>query len=230
MKNHLKLIAAPKTWFVPRKKNVFILRPSPGAHSLEYGMPLGFLLRDELKVASTMGEARKIISNKEVLIDGVARTDHRFIVGLFDVLSVPKLNKQYRMLLDKKGRLRLTEINAKEASIKLVKIVGKTVLKEGKIQFNLHDGRNIISDAKAQVGDTFMVALPAVKVTKIFSAKKGAKVFLIKGKHAGDVGVLKEIKGVEVTFTADGADIDTAKDYLFVVGDKDSEINLEQKS
>ena len=44
MKNHLKLIAAPKTWFVPRKTNVFTLRPSPGAHALEYGMPLGLLL------------------------------------------------------------------------------------------------------------------------------------------------------------------------------------------
>ncbi len=227
MKNHLKLIAAPRTWFVRRKTNVFTLRPSPGAHSLEYGMPLGSLLRDELKVASTMGEARKIIGNKEVLVDGVARTDHRFIVGLFDVLSVPKLKKQYRMLLDKKGRLRLAEISAKESSVKLAKVVGKTALKGGKIQFNLHDGHNIISDAKAQVGDTFVVALPAISVTKIFHAQKGAKVFLIKGKHAGDVGVLKEIKGVEATYTVEGADVDTAKDYLFVVGDKESEISLE---
>jgi len=227
MKNHLKLIAAPKTWFVRRKTKVFTLRPNPGAHSLEYGMPLGLLLRDELKLASTMGEARKIANSKDVLIDGVARADHRFIVGLFDVLSVPKLKKQYRMLLDKKGRLRLAEIDAKESSVKLAKVVGKTALKGGKIQFNLHDGRNIVSDAKAQVGDTFLVNLPDVKVAKILPAKKGAKVFLIKGKHAGDVGTLKEIKGVEATYTLDGADIDTAKAYIFVVGDKETEINLE---
>lgn len=227
MKNHLKLVAAPKTWFVRRKTKVFTLRPSPGAHSLEYGMSLGLLLRDELKLASTMGEARKIVNSKEVLVDGVARTNHRFIVGLFDVLSVPKLKKQYRMLLDKKGRLRLAEINAKESSVKLAKVVGKTALKGGKLQFNLHDGRNIISDAKAQVGDTFVVSLPGVKVTKILPSKKGAKVFLIKGKHAGDVGVLKEIKGVEATYTMGGADVNTAKAYLFVVGDKDTEISLE---
>ncbi|MEK6809571.1 MAG: 30S ribosomal protein S4e [Nanoarchaeota archaeon] len=226
MKNHLKLIAAPKTWFVRRKTKVFTLRPSPGAHSLEYGMSLGLLLRDELKLASTMGEVRKIVNSKEVFVDGVARTDHRFMVGLFDVLSVPKLKKQYRMLLDKKGRLNLAEINAKESSVKLAKVVGKTALKGGKIQFNLHDGRNIISDVKAQVGDTFLVSLPKATVTKIFPVKKGAKVFLIKGKHAGDLGVLKEIKGVEATYTVDGADVDTAKEYLFVVGDKESEISL----
>ncbi|MDO8511024.1 MAG: 30S ribosomal protein S4e [Nanoarchaeota archaeon] len=227
MKNHLKLVATPKTWFVPRKTKVFTVRPNPGAHSLEYGMALGLLLRDELKLASTMGEARKIVNSKEVLVDGVARTDHRFMVGLFDVLSVPKLKKQYRMLLDKKGRLRLAEIAAKESSVKLAKVVGKTALKGGKIQFNLHDGRNIISDAKAQVGDTFVVSLPEVKITKILPVRKGSKVFLIKGKHAGDVGVLKEIKGVEATYVLDGADVDTAKEYLFVVGDKESEISLE---
>src|SRR3989344_521606 len=227
MKNHLKLIAAPRTWFMPRKTNVFTIRPNPGAHSLEYGLPLGLLLRDELKLASTTAEVRKIVTQKEVLVDGVARTDHRFMVGLFDVLSVPKLKKQYRMLLDKKGRLTLREINTKEAALKLVKVVGKNALKGGKIQFNLHDGRNIVSDAKAKVGDTFVISLPVVSVTKILSVKKGSKVFLIKGKHAGDVGVLKEIKGMEATYTVDGADVDTAKDYLFVVGDKDAEISLE---
>ena len=226
MKNHLKLIAAPRTWFMPRKTNVFTIRPNPGAHSLEYGLPLGLLLRDELKIASTTSEVRKIVNSKEVLVDGVARTDHRFMVGLFDVLSVPKLKKQYRMLLDKKGRLTLREINTKEAALKLVKVVGKNALKGGKIQFNLHDGRNIVSDAKAKVGDTFVISLPVVSVTKILSVKKGSKVFLIKGKHAGDVGVLKEIKGMEATYTVDGADVDTAKDYLFVVGDKDAEITL----
>lgn len=227
MKNHLKLIAAPKSWFVRRKTKVFTLRPSPGAHSLEYGMPLGLLLRDELNLASTMGEARKIISSKEVLVDGVARTDHRFIVGLFDVLSVPKVKKQFRMLLDKKGRLRLAEITAKEASVKLAKVVGKTAVKGGKIQFNLHDGRNITTDTKAQVGDTFVLSLPTVKITKVLHAKKGTKVFLIKGKHAGDVGVLKEVTDTEVIYTVEGTDVNTAKAYLFVVGEKDSEISLE---
>ncbi len=226
MKNHLKQIAAPRTWFIQRKTQVFTISPNPGAHSLEYGMPLGLLLRDNLQVASTTGEVRKILNSKEVLIDGVARTDHRHIVGLFDVLSIPKLKKQYRMLLDVKGRLTLTEITAAESAVKLAKVVGKTALKGGKIQFNLHDGRNITSNATANVGDTFVLALPTVKVTKILSVKKGAKVFLTKGKHAGDVGVLAEIKGVEATYTVDGANIDTAKDYLFVVGEKDTEIKL----
>lgn len=226
MKNHLKQIAAPRTWFIRRKTTVFTIRPNPGAHSLENGMPLGLLLRDNVQVASTTGEVRKVLNNKEVLVDGVARTDHRHMVGLFDVLSIPKLKKNYRMIMDTKGRLTLTEITATEAAVKLAKVVGKTALKGGKVQFNLHDGRNITSDAAAKVGDTFVLSLPTVKVSKILSAKKGVKVFLTKGKHAGDVGVLKEVKGMEATYTVEGADVDTAKEYLFVVGEKDTEIKL----
>ncbi len=226
MKNHLKRIASPRTWFVDRKANIFIVRPNPGAHSLENGLPLGVLLRDNLALASTMGEAKKLLNNKEVLVDGKRRKDHSFMVGLFDVLAVPELNKQYRLVMDRKGRLVLSEISAQEGMVKLSKVVGKTMMKGKKIQFNLHDGRNILSNDTANVGDTLVLALPQASVKKVLSLKKGAMVFLTKGKHAGGTGVLKEIKGNEATYSAEGEDVETAKEYLFVVGDKDTEIKL----
>ena len=159
-------------------------------------------------------------------MDGKRRKDHRFLVGLFDVLSIPEVKKHYRMVLDRKGRLSLSEITAQESALKLGKVVGKTMMKGSKIQFNLHDGRNIVSDAKAKVGDTFVLTLPQAMLAKVLPLKPGAKVFLTKGKHAGDVGVLREVKGNEATYSVDGANIETAKGYLFVVGEKDSEIKL----
>ncbi|MBI2581795.1 30S ribosomal protein S4e [Candidatus Woesearchaeota archaeon] len=227
MKNHLKRIASPKTWFVDRKVNTFIVRPNPGAHSLDNGLPLGVLLRDDLELASTMGEIKKMLNNKEVLVDGIRRKDHSFMVGLFDVLSLPELKKYYRMVLDKKGRLTLKEVSAQESTLKLAKVVGKTMMKGSKVQFNLHDGRNILSDGKANVGDTFVLTLPKASVKKILPLKNGAKIFLTKGKHAGDLGVLKAVKGNEATYSAAGADVETAKAYLFVVGEKDTEIKLD---
>lgn len=224
MKNHLKRIAAPKTWFINRKSNTFILRPNPGAHSFHHGLPLGVILRDMLAVASTMGEVRKVLHNKDVFVDGVKRNDHRFLVGLFDVVSLPELKKQYRLVLDVKGRLVLSEITEKESGIKISKIVGKTALRGGKIQFNLHDGKNIVTDAKASVGDSFVVTLPALKIAKILPLKAGMHIFLTQGKHAGDSGVLKGVKGREATYSAHDVEIDTAKQYLFVVGEKGAEI------
>ena len=141
---------------------------NPGAHALDSGLPLGILLRDNLGLASTMGEVKKLLNNKEVLVDGKRRRDHGFLVGLFDVLSIPESKKYYRMVLDKKGRLALKEISAQESSVKLEKVVGKTMLSSGKIQFNLHDGRNMVSTTAANVGDSFLVMLPEAKLKKFF--------------------------------------------------------------
>ena len=91
MKNHLKRLASPRTWRIDRKKNVFIVRPKPSGHSYDLGMPLGVLIRDFLNFSSSMRETKKILSNKIVLVDGVRRKDHRYLIGLFDVLSLRSL-------------------------------------------------------------------------------------------------------------------------------------------
>ena len=228
MKNHLKRIAAPKTVILNRKQNTFIVRPNPGAHPLEMGLPLGFILRDVLNYASTTSEAKKILNNKEVLVDGKRRKDHRFIVGLFDVISFPDLKKYYRLVLDQHGRIIVQETTVEESSIKPCKIIGKTSLSGGKIQFNFHDGKNIITDQKAKVGDSVLLQLPQFKIKEVLPLGKDATVFLTKGKHGGSMGVLKEIKGNEAIYIVDGKDIETAKDYLFVVGKKDSIITIQK--
>lgn len=226
MKNHLKRAVSPKTWIINRKENKFTIRPNPGAHALANGLPLGIVLRDKLNLASTTGEIKKILNNQEILVDGKRRKNHRLIVGLFDVVSIPLISKNYRLLVDTKGRLILIEISAEESKIKLSKVVGKTVLRGGKIQFNLHDGKNILTDKEAKIGDSFVLSLPKIEIKKILPFKEGAYVFLTKGKHAGDTGVLKTVKGAEATYSARNTNIDTAKEYFFVVGENKAEINL----
>lgn len=226
MKNHLKRIASPRTWIISRKTNTFITRPNSGAHALENGMALSVILRDVLGLASTTREAKKLLNNKEVLVDGKRRKDHRLIVGLFDVISFPELKKSYRIVMDNKGRLIVKEIPETEKDIKLCKVVGKTVLQKGKIQFNLHDGKNIISDKAAKVGDSFVVALPSLEIKDILPLQNKSMVFLQRGKHNGDQGTLKEIKETQALYEKDGQEIETAKAYLFVIGTKDAVITV----
>ena len=226
MKNHLKRIASPRTWVIDRKKNSFVVRPHPGAHAFEYGLPLGLILRDVLKLAATMGEAKKVLHNKQILVDGKRRKDSRFIVGLFDVITLPEMKKHYRLFLDQRGKLIVNEISEKGANIKPCKIVGKTMLAKGKNQFNLHDGKNIISEQKAKVGDTLVLSLPELEIKQVLSLQPKAIIFLQKGKHNGDVGTLKEIKGKEAVYEKEGKDIETAKNYLFVIGDQKPVIEI----
>ncbi len=218
MKQHLKRIASPKTWTIDRKKRTFITRPRPGAHSFSFGLPLGVVLRDFLGLSSTMAEAKKTINNKDILVDGKRRKDYRYIVGLFDVLSIPEIKKSWRALFDKKGRIIFNEITATESGLKPCKIVGKKTIAGNKIQFNLHDGKNIIADAKANVGDTLLLTLPKLEIKDVLSLEKGVAVFLTNGKHSGDNGKFKEIKNNEAIYVREKQEIETAKNYLFVIG------------
>jgi len=196
------------------------MHPNPGAHALEYGLALGMILRDNLKLAQTMGEIRKIILSNDILVDGKKQKDYRYNVGLFDVISIPHLKKHYRISLDNKGRLVVIEIPVSESSTKICKVVGKKVLAGGKIQLNLHDGKNLSGQIKARVGDSLVLNLPDLKVKEVLELQKGAAIFLIKGKHSGDLGVLESLSlnKKEALYQSAGKNVETAKDYLFVVG------------
>ena len=217
MKNHLKSIAAPRTWVLARKKNTFVVRPSPSGHPLDMGLPLSLILRDKLNYASATGEVKKLLNNNEVLVNGKRCKNHRFLVGIFDIISIPSLKKYYTIKLDSKGRIIVSEIAEKDSKIKLSKIVEKTVLKKGKIQFNLHDGNNVISNKEAKVGDSLILNLPNLEINEILPLKVGVSVFLIKGNHGGSTGVLKEIKENKAVCLIDKNEIETAKKYLFVI-------------
>ena len=226
MSGHLKRLAAPKSWKINRKENIFIAKPRPGAHSQDLALPLGVILRDMLHYAGTAAEVVKLLHTKEVLVDGIRRRDFHLSVGLFDVLTLKNINKHYRAIFDAKGRIGLAEISPAEAHLKLSKIVGKTIVAKGKIQYHLHDGKNIISTRQAKVGDTFVLALPALEIKEILPLKPGMVVFLVRGKHSRDVGIFKEVTGKEARYILDQKEVGTAKEYLFVVGEKKPIITL----
>ncbi len=226
MKNHLKRIAAPKTWHLNRGLHIYAARPNPGTHTLEMGLALGTVLRDHLHLAETMGEIKKLLNSKQVLVDGVQRKDYRFMAGLFDVVTVVDHKKHYRLVLDEKCRLQVKEISVSESGLKVSRVTGKTVLKGGKIQYHLYDGKNVIDSISANVGDSVVMELPGSKIKKVLPLKEGASIFLIKGKHGGDTGVLKQLKGRQAVYTKGSEEIETAKEYVFVVGEKASEMTL----
>lgn len=85
-KNHLKRVAAPRTWPITRKTSKWVVKPTPGAHSEERGMPLVVVLRDLLHLADKSKEIKQILHEGQVLVDGRVRKDHRFVVGMFDTV------------------------------------------------------------------------------------------------------------------------------------------------
>jgi small subunit ribosomal protein S4e len=52
-------------------------------------------------------------------------------IGIFDIISLPKINKFYRILRDKNGRHVSIEIDAEAAKTRLCKVKNKTVVAAG---------------------------------------------------------------------------------------------------
>ncbi|MDO8740378.1 MAG: 30S ribosomal protein S4e [Candidatus Woesearchaeota archaeon] len=228
MKKHLKRLAAPKSWPIKRKGTKFITRPLAGAHSLELGTPLTIILKDILGIAKNNKEVKHILNSKEILVDGKRRKEPRFLVGLMDVLSIPETKENFRVLLDKKGRLRLAKISEDEAKIKLSKIINKTIMCGGKMQLNLGDGRNVLvekNDYKSN--DVLVLNLPDQKIISALKFEKGASAYTTGGKHTAELAVIEEIKGDTIALNSKGKKFEAKKEHCFVVGKEKQLIKTE---
>ena len=226
VEKHLSRLAMPKTWKIKRKGIKWVTRPSPGPHSFKLGLPLNVLLRDILSYAHTTKEVKKILNNQEILVDGIRRKNHRFIVGLMDIVSFPKTKENFRILLNKKGNIIASPIEDKEVNIKPCKIIGKTVLKKGKLQLNLYDGKNILAKEKPNIGDTVLIELPSQKIKDTLKLEKKATVYLTGGGHIGETGIVAEIKGNMLKYKRGKDTFETLKKYAFVIGKDKSLIKL----
>ncbi len=219
--HHLKRLAMPRSWPLPRKTSVWVTRPTPGAHSLEHCMPVSLVIRDVLGLAKTSREVRFILHNELAKIDGRIVKDTRRGVGLMDVLSLG--DEHYRCVLDHNGRLRYRTISAEEAAWKVCRIEGKTTIKGGQTQLNLHDGRNIIVDDPSQynTGDSLKLGLPEQTIVDHIRFGEGTRCYLIGGGHVGETADVKEyiVKRSSMPNEVQFESFGTVTRNVFAIGD-----------
>lgn len=110
------------------------------------------------------------------------------------------------------------------------------MLKEGKIQLNLHDGRNILPGEelaeKIKTHDSLMISVPDSEIMQHFAYKEGSKVIVIGGKHSAQTGEIEEIRAVrssepnmvKIKPSEGEQSFETIDDYVFVVGEEKIEI------
>jgi small subunit ribosomal protein S4e len=233
MNKRMKRLAAPRTWAIPRKEKVWAPRPLPGKHSIEQSIPLIVALRDYLKVCDSGREAERILGRKEVYIDGRVARKGKTSVGFMDIVSMPKVNCFYRVLYDKNGKIRLISIKKDEAVWKLVKIKNKVLVKGGKVQLNMHDGRNLVVE-RAQIknfhtGDTLKISLPDQKILSKIEFQEGHLAFLTGGNHVGFVVNIEKIqktRNPKANIIHFKEEFSTLQDYVFIIGTDVSEIEI----
>lgn len=181
---HLKRNKMPKTWPLKRKGTKYLVRPS---HSLKNSIPLLILLRDMLKIVKDRKEAKKIINLGKIKVNCKKVRDEKISLSLFDIVDLD--GKKFKLILKNK-KFNVDKVEREE---KIVKIVGKKILKGSKLQVNLSDGRNYVIKEKLKTGDSVVIDLKENKIKEVLEFKPGCKVLFMTGKHLGEGGVV-EIK------------------------------------
>lgn len=227
VKRHLKRLAIPKSWDIKKKGIKFTTRPSAGAHSFELGMPINIILRDMLKYSHSNREVKKIMDNKQILVDGKIRKNHRLIVGFMDVISAPKIKEHFRVILNKKGKLSLLHITEQEAKLKICRISGKKKI-SGKTQLNLLDSRNILIEKDPyKVGDSIVIEIPSQKIKDHLKLEKNSVVFIMGGKNTGKLGKVENIIGRIIICKDNSGLFEVPFDYVYVVGKDKPSLKVE---
>jgi small subunit ribosomal protein S4e len=236
---HITRFEAP--WFlkVSKKEYKWVVRASPGPHSLQRSIPLAVLIRDYLNYAKTLKEAKRVISSGIVYVDGRPRKNYKYPVGLMDVIYLKGAEKYYRIVPDIHRVLMPVEISKDEATYKLVRIVNKTTVKSGKIQLNLEDGRNILLSAEEarnyKTFETLKIEIPSQKVLDKYELTNGNYAVIIGGRNVGNHGNVddvawasfKRVKYTIVTLTTpSGTQVRTNMMNVMAVGREKPEVKL----
>ncbi|MEM3041436.1 MAG: 30S ribosomal protein S4e [Nitrososphaerota archaeon] len=241
--SHLKREAAPRFWPIHKKEFTWTTKPSPGPHALKESIPLVIALREILGFAKTRKEAKRIISQGKIFVDGRVRLDEHFGVGLMDVISILETKQNYRLMPIEKG-LFMHPISEDEAKFKICRIENKSTLKSGNIQLNLHDGKNVMIRAESSpnppgdiygVFDSLVIGLPGQELLEHLKLKEGMLSLFVAGKNAGKYGAITSIeeqtgqkrrKALVTIEDQAGNTFQTTLDCVFVIGDKTPRISL----
>jgi small subunit ribosomal protein S4e len=227
-------MVAPKSWGIARKTNKFITKPSPGPHNAN-ALPAGVWLRDHMGFANTKKEAKQILRQRDMIVNGRPCRHFDMGIGIFDIIALPKINKYYRLVRDRAGRHKSVEISAEASESRLAKIANKTLLKGGKVQLNLRDGSNLLGDNTYKSRDSIEVSLKEGEMGKIldhFPFAVGNVAMVVDGRHSGSVGKIKEIipvfgsvpNRVILTDVESGVDFETIDQYVIMVGREQSAV------
>ncbi|ABU82586.1 30S ribosomal protein S4e [Ignicoccus hospitalis] len=202
-KRHLKRLAAPAFWPIHRKEAVWAVKPRPGPHPIEESIPLLILVRDVLGYAETSREARKLIAEGRIKVDGRVRKDYKFPVGAMDVIEIVGADEYYRMIPYPVKYLVPMRIDAEEAKKKICRIENKVTVKGGHVQLNLHDGRNVLirvedprNPVEAQEYKTLgglLITVPEQEILDYVPFEEGVIAIVKSGRNVGRVGRIEEI-------------------------------------
>ena len=127
VKNHLKRLNVPRSWAITKKSNTFVTRPESSGHVIDNCISLNVVLRDLLKIGKISKEIKHILHNNDVLVNGKRKKDIKSSIGFMDLLEIKQLKETYRILLDRKGKLKPFKVSSQDNNL-LLKVKNKSLI------------------------------------------------------------------------------------------------------
>lgn len=186
---HLTRAEVSRVMPLARKGTYYVARPLSYKSS---SVTVLMAVRDILHLGQTAREVKEMIKEKKLKINGRTVRDVRESLTLFSLFEA---DKRYQVTLLPTGRFVLEPT---KQTTRIAKIINKRLAPAGKIQINLHDGTNVLSKEKAEVGDSLELDAES-KVVKVLPLKTGAKVLVSAGRNVGATGTVEHMKGSEIT-------------------------------
>lgn len=206
---HLKRNQIIRGLPIPKKGSKYVARARSHLYS---GVPVVIAVRDMLGLAKSSREVRLIIGKKLLKINGRIVKDHNEPIKLFSIFEA---DKRYRLIYQKTGRFSFEEHNSDD---RICKVINKKILNDGKVQINLHDGSNLISKEKINVGDSLVIDFSG-KIKNKIEVEKDKNVFVISGKNIGSTGKIKNVieNKINVLFGGSGTETELDKKQIIVI-------------
>jgi len=190
-KKHLKRLHTPRHWMLDKLTGTFAPRPSAGPHKLRECLPLILFIRNRLKYALTGDEAKKILKQRLIKVDGKVRTDVTYPAGFMDVITIDRTGEYFRLIYDVKGRYTVHRITKEEAAYKLAKVKKVQTGPKGIPFLVTHDGRTIrYPDPVINVHDSVVIDIASGKITDHIKFDSGHLCIATGGHNMGRVGII----------------------------------------
>ncbi len=174
---------------VPRKGSKYLACAVRFSNS---AVPVVIAVREMLNLATTAKEVKQMVHEKMLKINGKLVKDINQPIPIFSVFHA---DKNYVVTIKPTGRFEFEQTNDNS---RLAKVIGKTAVRGGAIQYNLHEGTNMISKDKINVGDSLLIDFDN-KIKKHIALEKGKKVFVISGSNTGKNGSIVKVDGRSIS-------------------------------
>jgi len=187
---HIKRKTIGKFWPIPRKGTKYVAVPK---HNKKDSLSLIIVIRDILKIVRNKKELKRLLNEGKIQVNHKIVREATYPISLFDIITLPEAKKHFKAELSPQKKMIFKELSEKESESKIYKILNKRLIEDGKVQFNLMHGKNILIKEKANVGDSLLFNMKSNKVEKVIPMEKGKEAFVVDGKHAGNIGKIEEI-------------------------------------